>query len=103
MVRPKSTQLDPLMKDLKNPVWIKAKAVLFVLLGMLSTTLLILEKPTLRVAGLLAICIWCFCRVYYFVFYVIEHYIDSSYRFSSLWSFAVYVFSRRRPGAGPPT
>ena len=35
---------------------------------------------------LLAICIWAFCRAYYFAFYVIGKYIDPGYRFSGLAS-----------------
>jgi hypothetical protein len=44
---------------------------------------------------LLAITIWCFCRSYYFAFYVIEHYVDPGYRFSGLGSFLRYFLSRR--------
>lgn len=85
------------MRDLTNPLWIKAKAALFLLLGMLSCTLLVLEQRTLKVALLLALAVWSFCRFYYFAFYVIEHYLDSSYRFSGLLSFARYWVGRDRP------
>lgn len=84
------------MKDLTDPRWIKLKGILFLLIGMASSVLLILEMPKLKVAVLLAISIWCFCRFYYFAFYVIEHYVDPGYRFSGLWSFACYLLKRRR-------
>ena len=84
------------MKDLTDPRWIKLKGILFLMIGLASAGLLILEMPTLKVGVLLAISIWCFCRFYYFAFYVIEHYVDPSYRFSGLWSFACYLFKRRR-------
>ena len=84
------------MKDLSNPVWIKLKGVLFLLIGFVSSLLLLLEHPSLKVALLLALAIWCFCRFYYFAFYVIEHYVDPGYRFSGLWSFVHYLLSRRR-------
>jgi len=61
------------MKDLTSPAWIKAKGILFLLVGVLAATLLIAESPTWKTAGLLALAIWCFCRFYYFAFYVIEH------------------------------
>ena len=48
----------------------------------------------IKVALLLGVAVWCFARAYYFAFYVIEHYIDPSYRFSSLWAFARYVVGR---------
>jgi hypothetical protein len=83
------------MKDLTDPRWIKFKGVLFLSVGVLGSTLLILEEPTVKVAVLLAITIWCFCRAYYFAFYVIEKYVDPSYRFSGLWSATIFLCSRR--------
>ena len=83
------------MKDLTNPFWIKVKGLLFLGLGIVSSLLLMLEAPTIRVAGLLALAIWCFCRFYYFAFYVIEHYVDSAYRFSGLWSFVCYCWRKK--------
>jgi hypothetical protein len=73
----------------------KLKAVLFLAIGVLSAGLILFEFPSLRIALLLALSIWAFCRSYYFAFYVIEHYVDPTYRFSGLWSFARYWFSRR--------
>ena len=58
------------------------------------------KQLTRVVVLLLAVSVWCFCRFYYFAFYVIEHYVDSNYRFAGLWSFAGYLWSRRRK-AGP--
>lgn len=84
------------MKDLTSPAWIKVKGLLFLLVGMLAAVLLILENTSWKTAGLLALAVWCFCRFYYFAFYVIERYVDSSYRFSGLWSFARYWCCRRR-------
>ena len=88
------------MKNLTNPAWIKFKGFLFLLLGILSSLLLIFEQPSLKVALLLLLAVWCFCRFYYFAFYVIEHYVDPGYRFSGLWSFLIYLLSRRG-GPGP--
>lgn len=84
------------MKDLTNPTWIKIKGVLFLLLGIASSVLLLVEHPTVKVAALLALSVWCFCRFYYFAFYVIQHYCDPNYRFSGLLSFARYLLSKRR-------
>jgi len=84
------------MRDLTNPAWIKAKGILFLFLGLLSGALLTLERPTLRAAGLLLLTIWAFCRFYYFAFYVLERYVDPSYRFSGLFSLARYLFGNQR-------
>jgi hypothetical protein len=84
------------MKELTNPGWIKFKGILFLVVGLLSATLLLMEAPTIRVALLLAISIWCFCRFYYFAFYVIQHYVDPEWRFSGLWSFFLYLVRHQK-------
>jgi len=84
------------MKDLTNPVWIKVKGILFLFLGLLSAVLLLMEHPTYKTALLLVLAVWCFCRFYYFAFYVIEHYVDPNYRFSGLVSFAYYLVGKKR-------
>lgn len=84
------------MKDLTSATWIKAKGILFLLLGILAAVLVMLENPSWKIAALLALAIWCFCRFYFFAFYVIEKYVDPSYKFSGLWSFAVYLFRRKK-------
>ena len=84
------------MTDLTNAKWICLKGALFFVLGAACALLLILETPTLKVALFLALAIWGFCRCYYFAFYVIEHYVDPSYRFSGLWSFAQYWLRKRK-------
>jgi hypothetical protein len=84
------------MRELKSWRWIFAKGLLFLLLGLVCAGLLVAEYRSLRAAALLAVTIWCFCRFYYFAFYVIERYVDPDYRFSGLGSFARYVFQRRR-------
>jgi hypothetical protein len=83
------------MKDLANPRLIKLKGFLFLLIGLMAVVLLIIDQPDLKTAALLATAIWCFCRFYYFAFYVIEHYVDPGYRFSGLWSFARYMVKKR--------
>src|SRR5437867_2427644 len=83
------------MADLKNPKLLYAKGFLFLLTGLLASLLLVLEQPTLKVVVLLAIAVWCFARLYYFLFYVIEHYVDAEYRFAGLASFIRYLWRRR--------
>ena len=84
------------MKDLADSRLIKLKGVLFLILGIVSALLVVAEQPTIKVGLLLTLTIWCFCRAYHFAFYVIEHYVDPSYRFSGLGSFARHLFARRR-------
>ena len=82
------------MADLKNPKAIYLKGFLFLVAGIVSGGLIVARTFDWQIAILLAICIWCFCRFYYFAFYVIEHYIDDDFRFSGLIDFARYLFRR---------
>jgi hypothetical protein len=82
------------MADLTNPKLIYLKGFLFLFAGIVSAGLLVLENPTLKTGLLVALTAWCFARCYYFAFYVIQHYVDPSYRFSGLWSFVSYLTGR---------
>ncbi|MHC4951551.1 MAG: hypothetical protein ACYTEU_11295 [Planctomycetota bacterium] len=84
------------MTDITNKKLLYFKGLLFLLGGMIASVALLIEHPSLKVAALLAISIWCFARSYYFAFYVIEHYIDNTYKFSGLWSFVLYICTRKR-------
>lgn len=84
------------MRDIKSPTWIKLKAALFLVLGVSAFGLALADRPTLKFAFLMTVAVWSLCRFYYFVFYVIEHYVDPSYRFSGLLSFARYLFKKRQ-------
>ena len=85
------------MADLTNPRIIKLKGILFLLIGIMSAGMLVVENLSLRHTVLLVIAIWAFCRFYYFAFYVIEHYVDPSFKFAGLWDFAKYLLSRKPP------
>ncbi len=83
------------MRNLENPRLIYLKGLLFLVGGAMSGGLLLAFQPTLRTAALLAVCIWCCCRFYYFAFYVIEHYVDGKHRYAGLWAFVRYAWSER--------
>ena len=88
------------MADLKNPRVIYLKGFLFLLLAIISCGLILYEFWNPRLVLLLAIAIWSSARFYYFTFYVIEHYVDPSYKFAGLGSFVMYLF-RGRSGPAP--
>lgn len=84
------------MADIKSPRLLYIKGGLMLVVGLLASGLLIAEHPTAKVALLLALAIWGFARAYYFVFYVIEHYIDGTYKYAGLWDFLRQVFERNQ-------
>ena len=71
------------MTDLNSIRAIWLKGILFVMLGSGAAVLLLLESPTVRTGVLLALAIWACCRAYYFAFYVIERYVDPTYRLAN--------------------
>jgi len=84
-----------LTDDLK-PGFIHLKGALFLLIGLASAALLLIENPSLRVALHLALCIWGFCRFYYYLFYVLDRYLGREKRFSGVVDALGYLLFRRK-------
>jgi hypothetical protein len=82
--------------NLVSPRLMYLKAGLFLVVGVLASAGILVDQPSLRIAGLLGLAIWGFARAYYFAFYVIEHYVDSSRRYSGLGAFLVEYCRRHR-------
>ena len=85
------------MTDITSPKLLWTKGALFLVLAIAASALLLIEAASLKVAVLLAVAVWGFCRSYYFAFYVIERYVDPGYRFSGLGSFLLYIVRGRKP------
>lgn len=83
--------------DITSPKLLYFKALLFLLTGLLACFLILLDHPSLKLALLLLLAIWAFCRAYYFVFYVIQHYADPAFRYAGLLDFLRYLLRSRRP------
>jgi len=84
------------MANIRSPRLLYLKGGLFLAMGLLASGLVIAEHPSAKVALLLTLAVWAFARAYYFAFYVVEHYVDPSYRFAGLIDFLRYAMSRRR-------
>ena len=89
---------EGLFGDLKDPRLMYLKGWLFLLAGCVAGGGLLWLHPDLQTAFLLAVAVWSFCRLYYFMFYVIEHYVDGQYRFAGIYHFLRYLVRSRRPG-----
>jgi len=83
------------MGDLKDARLIYLKGFLFLVIGLMAVTTILLEHFSPRMAFLLLIAIWSFCRLYYFMFYVIEKYVDGQYKFAGIHSFLIYLWQQR--------
>ena len=88
--------------DLSAPKWMYLKAALFFLILLSCSGLLLIEAPTWRTVIILVLLIWSAARLYYFMFYVIEKYIDPSFRFAGVGAAVSYLIGRRKrePDAG---
>ena len=82
------------MPDLQSSRLIIAKGCMFFAIAALAASLLISEMPSLRVAILLGLLVWASSRFYYFLFYVLERYVDPTLRYAGLWALVVAI-SRR--------
>lgn len=83
------------MADLKSKNWIVAKGLLFLAIALVSAFLILLEEPSLRVTALLLLLVWASCRFYYFLFYVLEHYVDPTMRYAGLWDLLMCMKKRK--------
>ena len=84
------------MGDIIDKRLLYLKGTLFACVGSLATAVILFEHPDLRIAFLLGVAVWSFCRAYYFAFYVIQHYMDPTFRFAGLGSVAAYLWRQRR-------
>ncbi|MCH2181989.1 MAG: hypothetical protein MK108_08290 [Mariniblastus sp.] len=83
------------MTDLKNPKWIYGKGFLFLVILIVASGLILYEAGSWKIGLLLALAIWAAARLYYFMFYVIEHYVDQDYKFAGISSFLQYLVTRK--------
>lgn len=82
------------MSDLKTPKLIYFKGFLFLLILTVCGSLIIAECPTWKTGFLLTLVIWSSARFYYFMFYVIEKYVDDEFKFSGIGSFLCYLITK---------
>jgi hypothetical protein len=82
------------MPDLQSrrAMWIKA--ALFVGIGLLASGLILVQLPDWRIALLLCVALWAFCRAYYFAFYVLQTYVDPSFRYAGLFAMFRYLWNK---------
>ncbi|MEQ9068101.1 MAG: hypothetical protein RLO18_15315, partial [Gimesia chilikensis] len=84
------------MADLKSRQLIYLKGFLFLMILLIAGGLILFETRSWQIAILLLLVVWSSARLYYFMFYVIEKYVDSEYKFAGIGSFLQYLFSNRR-------
>lgn len=77
---------------------------MFLAIACCCAFLLLQQAPTVAAAVLLALLVWASARFYYFLFYVLERYVDPTMRYSGITDLVVNIVRRlgksgRRNGA----
>lgn len=75
---------------------ILAKAILFVVVIGLGATGIVIRDEAWAELALLAVTLWAACRLYYFLFHVLEHWLGVPGRYAGLLDLARRLASRRR-------
>ncbi len=83
------------MSDLQSKRWIVAKGIAFGGIAVVAAVLVLLESTSVRTAVLLMLLVWAACRFYYFLFYVLERYVDPSLRYASLMALFRAILGKR--------
>lgn len=86
------------MTDLTSKPLIVAKGLLFLGLAGLASGAVLLEAPGWRNAALLVLAMWAAARFYYFLFYVLERYVDPSLRYAGVLALLRELRRRRSRG-----
>jgi hypothetical protein len=84
------------MNELTSRTWIVVKGMLFAAIALATAALILLEKPSATRAVLLALLVWASCRFYYFLFYVLERYVDAALRYAGVVALLAALRHRRR-------
>jgi tellurite resistance protein TehA-like permease len=101
-IKTPETPSSGIFADLKSPWLMYLKAALFLTMGLLCSAAIFVQNPSFLTFALLAFTVWSFCRLYYFFFYVIEKYIDPSFRFDSFHSAIIFLIKRNKASKPKP-
>lgn len=81
--------------DLQDARWIHIKGWLFLAVAALAAAAVLIPAFSWQNLLLMSIALWAACRWYYYMFYVVEKYVDPSYRFAGLGDFLRYLLKKR--------
>ncbi len=83
------------MSDLQSKHWIVAKGIAFGGIAVAAAVLVLFESTSVRTAVLLLLLVWAACRFYYFLFYVLERYVDPTLRYAGLIALVRAILEKR--------
>lgn len=71
--------------DLESKRLIVLKGLLFLFLALGGAAGVLIQSLRIETALLLAICVWGSCRFYYFLFYVLQNYVDPNFKYRGIF------------------
>jgi hypothetical protein len=84
------------MGDIKSKPLIVFKGILFLVIALTSSASLYILNPDWLTALLIVLLIWASARFYYFLFYVLEKYVDPTLRYAGIGDLLVQLLRLRR-------
>jgi hypothetical protein len=84
------------MGDLKSKPLIVLKGILFLVIILTTSVSLYILNPDWLTALLIVLLIWSSARFYYFLFYVLEKYVDPDLKYAGLGDMLRRLLRRRR-------
>lgn len=73
------------MGDLTSKRIIVAKGWMFLAIAAMSACLIVQRSPNIVTAILVGALVWSSCRFYYFLFHVLEKYVDPEMKYRGVW------------------
>ena len=83
------------MADIKSKPLIVVKGILFLVIILITASALFVLSPDWLTAGLILLLIWASTAFYYFLFYVLEKYVDPSLKYSGISDLLRHLPRRR--------
>ena len=83
-----------LFADIKSPFLLWLKAGMFGVAAAMSAVMLVVTDNRAYRIVLLAICVWSSCRLYYFFFYVLDHYVGGD-KNAGLFAMILRLFRKK--------
>ena len=84
------------MGDIKSKPLIVVKGILFLLIVLITASALFALSPNWLTAVLILLLAWASARFYYFLFYVLEQYVDPSLRYTGIPDLLRHLIRRKR-------
>lgn len=83
------------MGDIKSKPLIVVKGILFLVIVLITALALFALSPDWLTAALILLLIWASARFYYFLFYVLEKYVDPSLKYSGIRDLLRHLHRRK--------